>query len=440
VGRNLFYKFFIRYFVALFIALFVTVNLSNIFQNGYVLDTLARGIKDDAAFLAQTAAPNADMSALSRSWDSSHANVRLLVFDTTNQLIADSRPQSGISDFATLNSRDFRKSHLVGTTRLVDGQRIILVGALPPPFAPAQIPGLILLIFVIVGMVFLAVYPLTRSISQTLLGLGRLAREAARGKFGSQLQADRSDELGGLIRAFNDMSRRLAHSEELNRRLLQDVSHELRSPLTRISALAETIEYRPERLAICLPDLRRQVALLDRLVGDLLDIARFESQAPPIALSSFSLQEWSTDFLDRLELKAADADVSYTAMTCEHPINVVADPQRLEQAVGNVFDNALTATRDRPGALISVAVTLNDSHWCICVVDNGPGVPAEDLPFLFRRFYRSQWHRSQSSGGIGLGLAITKAIVEAHGGMVDFESQVGAGARVTLSFPRLHGG
>jgi signal transduction histidine kinase len=218
--------------------------------------------------------------------------------------------------------------------------------------------------------------------------------------------------------------------------LLQDVSHELRSPLTRISALAETVEHRPERLDFCLPDIRRQVALLDRLVGDLLDITRFESEAPPLALSSFSLQEWSTDFLERLEKKAADADVRYTAVTCDDPISVAADPLRLEQAVGNVFDNALTATKGRPDASVTVAVTADNIHWRICVVDNGSGVSAGDLPFLFKRFYRAQSDRSRASGGIGLGLAITKAIVEAHGGSVNFESRDGQGARVTLSFPR----
>jgi signal transduction histidine kinase len=436
MGRNLFYKFFIRYFVAVFIALFFTVNLSNIFQNGYVLDTLERGIKDDAALLAQTVAPNSDAHALSRSWGASHADVRLLVFDSADRLIVDSRPHAGISDLATLTGRVFRKNHRVATSRLADGRRIVLVGDFPPPFAPAQIPGLALLILMILGMVFLAVYPLTRSMSETLLGLGGLAGEAASGKFGSTLPATRSDELGALVRAFNDMSRRLAHGEELNRRLIQDVSHELRSPLSRISALAETVEHRPERLGLCLPDIRRQVALLDRLVGDLLDITRFESKAPPLAISRFSLQEWSTDFLGRLEQKAADADVRYTAMTCDDPISIAADPLRLEQAVGNVFDNALTATKGRPDARVTVGVTADNVHWRICVVDNGPGVSVEELPFLFKRFYRVQCDRSRASGGIGLGLAITKAIIEAHGGRVDFESRDGQGARVTLSFPR----
>jgi signal transduction histidine kinase len=433
-ATNVFYKFFIRYFIALTLALFVTVNLANIFQNRYVLDTLERGIKDDAALLARTVGLDSDIEMLTRNWGASHTVVRLLIFDTLQRPIADSQPQPGVADFATLNDAEFRKHHFVASSTMLDGRRILLIGSLPPPFAPTQIPGLIFLILLILGLVFLAVYPLTRSISETLLGLGRLAREAASGKFGSTLATTRSDELGSLIRAFNDMSRRLADGEQLNRRLLQDVSHELRSPLTRISALAETVEHRPERLNVCLPDIRREVALLDRLVGDLLDITRFESETPPLAISTFSLQEWSRDFLERLEQRAHIASVKCIAIPCDTPISIVADPQRVEQAVGNVFDNALTATKGRPDALIRLTVTLECAYWRICVIDNGPGVPAEDLPFLFRRFYRAQSHRSRASGGIGLGLAIAKAIVEAHAGTVEFDSH-GDGVRVMLSFP-----
>ena len=395
---------------------------------------MERGIKDDAALLARTVGLDSDIETLSRNWGASHTSVRLLVFDSLQKPIADSQPQVGMSDFATLNDAEFRKHHFVASSTTLDGRRIFLVGALPPPFAPTQITGLIFLILLILGLVFLAVYPLTRSISETLLGLSRLAREAASGKFGATLATTRSDELGSLIRAFNDMSRRLADGEQLNRRLLQDVSHELRSPLSRISALAETVEHRPERLNVCLPDIRREVALLDRLVGDLLDIARFESETPPLALASFPLQEWSRDFLERLEQRAHMTSVKCFATPCETPISIVADPQRVEQAVGNVFDNALTAAEGWPDPFIRVTVTLESAYWRICVIDNGPGVPTEDLPFLFRRFYRVQSHRSRTSGGIGLGLAITKAIVEAHGGTVEFASD-GDGVRVMLSFP-----
>lgn len=430
----MFYKFFIRYFIALILALFVTVNLANIFQNKYVLDTLERSIKDDATLLARTVGAGSDLAMLALDWGASHAGVRLLIFDILHRPIADSQPQAGTAEFATLINAEFRKHHFVASSTMLDGRQILLVGSLPPPFAPTQIPGLIFLIVLILGLVFIAVYPLTRSISETLLGLGRLTREAARGKFGSTLPTTRSDELGSLIRAFNDMSRRLADSEKLNRRLLQDVSHELRSPLTRISVLAETAEHRPDRLNVCLPDIRREVVLLDRLVGDLLDISRFESDTPPLVLSTFPLHEWSRDFLERLEQRAHLASVNCIVTPCDTPISIVADPQRVEQAVGNVFDNALTAIKGRPDTSIRIAVTLERAYWRICVIDNGPGVPAEDLPFIFRRFYRAQSHRSRASGGIGLGLAITKAIVEAHAGTVEFDSH-SDGVRVLLSFP-----
>lgn len=430
----MFYKFFIRYFVALILALFVTVNLSNIFQNKYVLDTLQRGIEDDAALLARTIEPSSDTGVLARNWGATHANIRLIVFDSHFSPIADSQPQPEMTDFATLSGAKFRKHNLVAASAAPDGRRILLVGSVPPPFAPTQIPGLIFLIFLILGLVFVAVYPLTRSISVTLAGLGQLAKEAAGGKFGSTMATTRSDELGSLIRAFNDMSRRLADGEQLNRRLLQDVSHELRSPLTRISALAETVEHRPELLTTYLPDIRRQVALLDRLVGDLLDITRFESETPPLAIAHFSLQEWSRDFLERLEQRAATSAINCSAAACDSPITIAADPQRIEQAVSNVFENAVAAAKERPDATIRIAVTVEDTWWRISVTDNGPGVPPADLPFIFRRFYRVQSHRSRASGGIGLGLAITKAIVEAHGGTVAFDNLDG-GARVMLSFP-----
>jgi signal transduction histidine kinase len=288
---------------------------------------------------------------------------------------------------------------------------------------------------ILVGLVVTFLQPFVRSMSSTLRKLTEIAKEVSSGHFGKTLDVHRTDELGTLVQAINDMSGKLEEAEKLNTRLLHDVSHELRSPLGRIQVMTETIGLHPDEATECIHGIGEEIALLDRLVGDLVDTARIESESPSARPERFSLLGWSSETLRRLGSKACPSQIGWTSRLPQQDLEVFGDPQRLAQAVGNLVDNAITALEGRPDARIEVTVAVGADEWSIAVEDNGHGIPSDDLPHVFRRFYRVDSDRRRDRGGVGLGLSLVRAITEALGGEASIESEAGEGTTVSLRFP-----
>ena len=235
--------------------------------------------------------------------------------------------------------------------------------------------------------------------------------------------------------SFNDMSGKLAEAERLNSRLLHDVSHEFRSPLGRIQVLAETIAERLSEKEECIRGIEQEIRLLDRLVGDLLQVARIESDQHRARHETFSIQHWSGETLGRLERSARSKGIGWTTRLPEEDAEVRGDPEHLALALANLVDNAIHALGGRQDPAIEVVVARDGKTWTMVVADNGPGIPKEHLPHVFRRFYRADEHRDREAGGVGLGLSLVRAIAEAHGGGASIESCLSQGTRVTISLP-----
>jgi signal transduction histidine kinase len=284
-------------------------------------------------------------------------------------------------------------------------------------------------------LVLVFVYPLVRSLARVFARMTEIAQQVSAGHFGRTLGIRRPGELGTLIEAFDDMSKKLADAEKLNTRLLHDVSHELRSPLGRIQVMAQTITHRPEEGGECIRGICEEVALLDRLVGDLLQTARFEARSETTTFTRFEVVAWARETLGRLEAKARSRGVTFSAHFPGEEKMASGDPQRLAQAVGNLVDNAVDALRDHAAGRIEATLSLGDDRWSVSVRDNGPGIPEADQPHVFRRFYRVGQDRSRDRGGVGLGLSLVRAIAVAHGGRAILDSRPGHGTVVTLELP-----
>ena len=290
-------------------------------------------------------------------------------------------------------------------------------------------------VLLILAPMVLLLYPLVRSMRSTLSAMGAMAQEVSAGHFGKTLTVSRSDELGDLVRSFNEMSVKLAEAERLSSRLLHDVSHELRSPLGRIQVLAETIETRPGEKQECIRGIEQEIGLLDRLVGDLLQVARLESDQRSARHETFSLAHWARETLARLERSAHAQGIGWTATLPHDDREVRGDAQHLASALANLVDNAIHVLRGRQDPAIEVAIEHDGERWTLSVADNGPGIPDEHLAHVFRRFYRADEHRDRETGGVGLGLSLVRAIAEAHGGEASIESRVDEGTRVTIALP-----
>jgi len=244
-------------------------------------------------------------------------------------------------------------------------------------------------------------------------------------------------EFDKLAFAFNRMADRLDEAERLRGRLLSDVAHELRTPVATINAALEAIEdgvaeLSPSMMAM----LRAQGARLVRLSEDLAAVSRAESGKASLRLERVD----AAVLVDSAVLVAADraraVGVEVRSDVAEGPLVVVGDPERLAQVLGNLIDNAIRHSAD--GGLVTVDAQLRDKGRAvaIAVTDEGAGIAAEHVTHVFERFYRVDAARDREHGGSGIGLAIVKALVEAHGGTVAAWSDgVGHGARFEITLP-----
>ncbi|HEV8354378.1 MAG TPA: ATP-binding protein [bacterium] len=243
-------------------------------------------------------------------------------------------------------------------------------------------------------------------------------------------------EPAGAVAVLRDVTE-LRQSERLRRELTANVSHELRTPLTSIKGFAETL------LGGAMADedtCRRFLAIIDgeadrlvKLVDDLMDLSRLESRRIALELTQVDVGGLVAHTVDKLRPIAEGAALELHE-TAPRGIIVSADSDRLEQVITNLIDNALKYTPS--GGRISVAVTSRNGEVEVAVADTGRGIPADDLPHVFERFYRADRSRTRGSGGTGLGLAIAKHIVEAHGGHISVRSRLDEGTTFVVILPK----
>jgi two-component system, OmpR family, sensor kinase len=247
--------------------------------------------------------------------------------------------------------------------------------------------------------------------------------------------AGTENELGRLADVLNATFARLEASFAQQARFTSDASHELRTPLAVIVSQAQTAlardrpaaEYR-EALEACL----RAAERMRRLSESLLDLARLDSGDEPMRRAPFDLARVAREALELLQPLAAERGVVVEA---DLPLTFCrGDAERVGQVVTNLVKNAIDF--NRPGGAVRIAARAEANETLLSVADTGAGIPAEDLPHVFERFYRADRSRSGSEGRIGLGLAICRAIVDAHSGTLTVESRPGEGSTFTLRLPR----
>jgi two-component system OmpR family sensor kinase len=249
-------------------------------------------------------------------------------------------------------------------------------------------------------------------------------------------------EIDRLAVSFNGMLERLEsafaaekEAKEQMRRFIADASHELRTPLTSIHGFLEVllrgdVASKPEQLQKALVSMYSESERLTKLVQDLLLLARLDRK-PTFQMKEGLLDEVLREMEPQLRLLAGNRSVHFSVQS---HVRTAFDRDRIKQVILNLFQNAVQHT-DPDHGMIRVSLDRVPEGVMLSVQDNGPGLPEEHLPHLFERFYRIDTSRTRKSGGAGLGLAITKSIVELHGGKVQVESKPGEGARFSVFLP-----
>jgi two-component system sensor histidine kinase BaeS len=268
--------------------------------------------------------------------------------------------------------------------------------------------------------------------ARPLAELRAAARAIASGRLDQRVQAF-GGEIGEVAQAFNAMAARLEADERLRREFLAAVAHELRTPLANVQAHLEAIldgvaEPTPERIAA----LHTQTVLLNRLVSDLRDLTLAQAGALPLQRCPVDLTEVCREVVEALEPWFQERQVT-AAVVAEGPVWAWGDPQRLRQVLQNLVHNAVRFSP--PAGAVRVVLTTQEGWAEVTVEDDGPGVPPEDLERVFEPFYRGDPSRSRHSAGSGLGLAVVKQLVGAHGGTVRAERKPDRGSRFVVRLP-----
>lgn len=244
------------------------------------------------------------------------------------------------------------------------------------------------------------------------------------------------DEVTSLARAFNRMAGALETSETVRRRLLADVSHELKTPLTAIRGYAETLSMPEVQLdrdteRRYLRIVGEETERLEAIVGDLLDLARVEGGGTLLHMDAVPVRRLFERVADRHAQAIAEKHLTLESSVAADAQDVWGDPGRLEQALQNLAANAVRHTP--PGGRITLAAVSDGGYTSLIVRDTGPGIPPDHLGHLFDRFYKVDASRAgHSATGSGLGLSIVKAVVERHGGDVTAANAEGGGAVFTV--------
>jgi two-component system sensor histidine kinase CpxA len=273
-------------------------------------------------------------------------------------------------------------------------------------------------------------------LSKPIERLRNATNELARGNLDIRVGATigkRRDEIADLVRDFDSMAGELRNQIQSERNLLSGVSHELRSPIARMRlalALARSAD-KPEREEM-LDRIEQDTIQLDSMLERILTVARLESGQYKPKFESLAVNDVLDDVLDdaRFEAVATDATIEYTD---DAIVSVNGDPGLLRSAIENIVRNALFYSGQ--GGRIEVRLRVDDGHAVLTVRDNGKGVPEEALPLLFKPFYRVDDSRGTTTGGMGLGLAIVRNAVAAHGGTVTARNVLPHGLEVELRLP-----
>jgi signal transduction histidine kinase len=304
-----------------------------------------------------------------------------------------------------------------------------------PSSAVLQFAGAVLAAILLAGV---AGAMLARRISKPLVQLAEAAHAVSAGDLGSSVSTE-SDitELRSLGAAFNSMTYALRQSDQAKTAFLADVTHELRTPLTVIKGTIETLQDGamddPEHRDHLLSSMEREADRLIRLVNELLVLTRADAGALRLKILPLDLGELARSRCERFAPLAGRRGIELSISGGETGLSASGDADRLAQVLDNLLDNAFRFAPD--GSTITIRMERAGDQAQCSVHDEGPGIPAEHLPFIFERFYRVDAARSRAAGGAGLGLAIARALTTAQGGHITAQSGEGHGTTVTFSVP-----
>ena len=297
----------------------------------------------------------------------------------------------------------------------------------------------ILAAFITTGLIGLILFAL---LTKRFHQMTSKVKEFERGKYDVRISSKSSDEVGQLSQAFDHMAdtitanmEELKKTDNLRRELVANVSHDLRSPLASIQGYLETIMMKENSLSAeesrkYLQIIFDNTKMLGNLVDDLFELSKLDAQQIQPQTESFSMADLTQDVVIKFNPLAKKLDITLDLNLAKSLPMVQADIALIERALSNLIDNAIRFTP--PQGTVTIYLKKKGNQVLVDITDTGPGIPAEELPLIFERFYRIDKSRAKSYGGAGLGLAIAKKIIELHDCKIEVKSEINQGT--TFSF------
>ena len=286
------------------------------------------------------------------------------------------------------------------------------------------IKAIILAILWVMLAALIAVYFITERITRPIKDISNAAEQFAKGHFDVRIPVRTGDEIGRLAGAMNDMAESLDNYDNMRNTFMSNVSHDLRSPMTSISGFVDGIldgVIPPEKHEYYLRIVSTEIKRLSRLVASLLDLSRIQAGDRKFTMTPFDVTEMCREILISFEQKINDKHLEVEFDSVDSSLTVVADRDAIYQIVYNLCDNAVKFASEG-GVLRLTLKRLKNKKALVSVYNDGQGIAPADIPYVFERFYKSDKSRGLNKNGAGLGLFISKTIIEAHGEKIWVES------------------
>jgi signal transduction histidine kinase len=280
----------------------------------------------------------------------------------------------------------------------------------------------IILLVIVVTIVLIVAYLIIKNILKPINWLIEGVSHVSRGDLDHQVPVRGSDQLGRLAKSFNHMSTKVRHMIKSREQLLLDVSHELRSPITRIKLALEFIPDTETKNSI-----DEDIVHLEKMVIELLEAERLKSDYGKLKLAVIDL----VPLVSNIVMTFNNTNVKFLPNVSSIYTNI--DYSRMKIAFNNIIDNSLRYSKDKG---VEVFIEDNDSHVIIKVKDYGCGILESEIPYIFEPFYRVDKSRSKDTGGYGLGMSLCKKIIDAHNGFIDIKSKIDVGTEVIVRLPK----
>jgi signal transduction histidine kinase len=334
-----------------------------------------------------------------------------------------------------------QRSAGIVVNRVLRGGALIGYEVMTPAFPAPPLRGVIMDLAIISSWICIVGFLMWRTLVRPLQKIAAAARAFGEGNMAARTGVDRPDEIGQVAHAFDEMCERVARSRETERELLVSMSHELRTPLARIRvALDLAAEGDAATARASLADVTEDLTEMETLMSSIFSTTRMEMAAAARDGQPVPLQRSDVDLPALVEKAVAHQRArhpgrTYTMnlRTCPTVRWICADAILVRRAIENLLENAHKYSPD--GAPVTVDVAEEARSFQIAVADRGFGIDAGDLPRIFTPFFRADRSRARATGGVGLGLALAKRVIEAHGGQIAVTSQVDVGTTVTFTLP-----